>query len=67
MSLKSYYGWGSAKAKTDFLRFCNSTEKMREAKSLRSKIQMDVGSDEGKALRRTAASVSFHHGGVRGD
>lgn len=67
MSLKSYYGWASAKAKTDFLWLCNSMEKMREAKALWSKIQMDMASHEGNPLKRTAASVSFHRGGVSGD
>lgn len=67
MSLKSYYVWASAKAKTDFLWFCSSMEKMREAKAPWSKIQMDMASHEGNSLKRTAASVSFHRGGVSGD
>ena len=64
MSLKSHYGWGSAPAKTDFLWFCCGGEEMREAKSLRSKIQMDTAGREGNALKHTAPTASFHHGGV---
>lgn len=64
MSLKSHYGWGSAPAKTDFLWFCSGREEMREAKSLWSKIQMDMAGHEGNPLKCTAPRASFHHGGV---
>lgn len=64
MSLKSHYSWGSAPVKNDFLWFCSGGEEMREAKSLWSKIQMDMASHEGNALKRTAPSASIHQGGV---
>lgn len=64
MSLKSHYGGDSAPAKADFLWFCSGGEEMREAKSLWSKIQMDMASHEGDPLKHTAPSASFHLGGV---
>lgn len=64
MSLKSHYGWRSVPAKTDFLWFCSGGEEMREAKSLWSKIQMDMAGHEGGPLKCTAPTASFHHGGV---
>lgn len=47
MSLKSHYGWRSVPAKTDFLWFCSGGEEMREAKSPRRKIRMDMAGHEG--------------------
>lgn len=64
MSFKSHYGCGSAPGKTDFLWFCSGGEEMREAKSLWSKIQMDMGSHKGYPLKLSVPRGSFHHGGV---
>lgn len=61
MSLKSHYGWRSVLAKTDFFWFCSGGEEMREAKSLWSKIQMDMVSHEGEPLKCAAPTASFHH------
>lgn len=37
---------------------------MREAKSLQSRIQMDMASREEEPLKRTAPTASFQRGGV---